>query len=49
MMSGYHKLKTACCVAVLTLGLAACGGGGSDQAAAPPVEMPDPQTPMGTA
>ena len=30
MKSGYHKLKTACCVAVLTLGLAACGGGQSD-------------------
>ena len=37
MMSGYHKLKTACCVAVLTLGLAACGGGnqGDNQTAAP--------------
>ena len=32
MMSGYHKLKTACCVAVLTLGLAACGGGGNSDA-----------------
>ena len=30
MKSGYHKLKTACCVAVLTLGLAACSGGHSD-------------------
>ena len=35
MMSGYHKLKTACCAVVLTFGLAACGGGGSDQTAAP--------------
>ena len=32
MMSGYHKLKTACCAAVLTLGLAACGGGGNSDA-----------------
>ena len=35
MKSGYYKLKTACCAVVLTFGLAACGGGGSDQTAAP--------------
>ncbi len=29
-MQGYRKLTTACCAAVLALGLAACGGGGSD-------------------
>ena len=35
-MSRYKSLKTVCCAAVLTLGLAACGGGSdSDQAAAP--------------
>jgi hypothetical protein len=46
-MSRYKSLMTVCCAAVLTLGLAACGGGSdSDQAAAPPVEMPDPPTPM---
>ncbi len=29
-MQGYRKLTTICCAAVLALGLAACGGGGSD-------------------
>ena len=44
-MSRYKSLKTVCCAAVLTLGLAACGGGSdSDQAAAP-----DPTPPSLTA
>ena len=48
-MSRYKSLMTVCCAAVLTLGLAACGGGSdSDQAAAPPTVTPepDPPTPM---
>ena len=42
-MSRYKKLTTVCCVAVLTLGLAACGGGGGGTASTgtPPVAMPD--------
>ena len=45
-MSRYKKLITVCCVAVLTLGLAACGGGGGGTAstgtpgAMPPVIPP---------
>ncbi len=50
-MSTQKKLITLCFAAVFTLGLAACGGGGSDRAetppvVTPPVEMPGPLTPL---
>ena len=48
-MQGHRKLMTICAAAVLTLGLAACGGGGSDTAdTMPPVVEPEP-TPYETA
>ena len=42
----YRKLTTVAAVAALTLGLAACGGGGSDgpTASAPPATTPPPTT-----
>ena len=45
-MPMYRKLTTAAAVAALTLGLAACGGGGSDgpTASAPPATTPPPTT-----
>ena len=42
-MSRYRKLTTICAAAMLALGLAACGGGGSDNtpvSTAPPTEPP---------
>ena len=41
-MSTYRKLMTFGCAAVLALGLAACGGGGSDTADAPDTGMTGP-------
>ena len=41
-MSRYKMMTTVCCVAALTLGLAACGGG-SGTAEAPPPPEPTPQ------
>ena len=43
-MSTYKNLMTVCCAAVLALGLAACGGGGSDSptASAPSATTPAP-------
>lgn len=41
-MQGHRKLMTICCAAVLTLGLAACGGGDDDNTAQAPVTMPEP-------
>ena len=50
-MPMYRKLTTAAAVAALAFGLAACGGGGSDEptASAPPPAMPpDPMPPAPT-
>ena len=58
-MSTYKNLMTVCCAAVLALGLAACGGGGSDSSgptastpsrpATPPEPEPTGPTPEQTA
>ena len=48
-MSTYRKLTTICGAAVLTLGLAACGGSGSGEQAEVPVPVPVPVPDPGPA
>ena len=49
MMPLYRKLTTLCYAAVLAFGLAACGGGGTETAEAPPVPDPGPDLALGAA
>ena len=45
-MSRYKSLKTICIAAVLSLGLAACGGGSNDQGMMDPPPPPPPPPPV---
>ena len=49
MMPQYRKLTTLCYAAVLAFGLAACGGGGTETAEAPPAPDPGPDPALGVA